>query len=201
MDQWLTWSYLEAGGGGQNKESYQLAAYFFAEHSVLDCLEKRSKLGYFIMTGDELPYPAVSRHEVERFVGDKLDEDIPTDEVFASLRRKYHPFFLIPDQARRSRCESAWRDLLGDQVIAMNSSRDTCLVAAGCVALTEGVVTDLDDFASKLRAAGAERSQVGSVVRALSSYAERLGRGGVATPTANASSPKSPSIWRKLFGA
>lgn len=36
------------------------------------------------MTGDENPYPAVSRHQIEALVGEKLDEDIPLEEVIAA---------------------------------------------------------------------------------------------------------------------
>src|SRR5882724_9878616 len=41
MDQWLTWSFLEGGGGGQQKESYELALYFLNEHVDSDAWNKR----------------------------------------------------------------------------------------------------------------------------------------------------------------
>lgn len=57
MDQWLTWSYLEGGGGGTGEESYELAFYVIAQHTDMDCWVKRKKRGYLFVTGDELPYP------------------------------------------------------------------------------------------------------------------------------------------------
>jgi hypothetical protein len=71
MDQWLTWSFLEGGGGGQDTESYELALYFLAQHTDMDCYRKRDKRGYLFMTGDERPYPAVSRIQVESVIGDR----------------------------------------------------------------------------------------------------------------------------------
>lgn len=200
MDQWLTWTYLEGRGGGQQTESYELALYFFAEHTILDCVTKRQHRGYLFMTGDELPYPAVSKHQVDSLIGDSLDEDIPVEELIAGLRTAYHPFFLVPDQQRRAICETRWRDLLGDQVICMDSSTDTCYVAAGCVALTEGVVTDLDDFARRASAAGATRARLSSIVTALSPYAELLGRSGVPHPIRGAVPGESGGFWRRLVG-
>jgi hypothetical protein len=121
MDRWLTWSYLEGYGGGQNHESYELAFYFLAEHTEMDCWVKRKKKGYLFMTGDELPYPAVSKHQVEALIGDRLDEDVPVAAAVAAVQQTFHPFFLIPDLSRRKRCERTWRDLLGDHVICMQS--------------------------------------------------------------------------------
>src|SRR5262249_16946085 len=70
MDQWLTWTYLEGGGGGQGKESYELGLYFLARHTDIDCARKRRKRGYVFMTGDENYYPLVSRLQVEKLIGD-----------------------------------------------------------------------------------------------------------------------------------
>src|SRR5687767_1614620 len=109
MDQWLTWSFLEGGGGGTGHESYELAFYIAAQHTDTDNWVKRKKKGYFFMTGDELPYPAVSRHQVEALIAEKLDEDIPIEEVIAAAAESYHLFFLIPDQSRRQRCGARWK--------------------------------------------------------------------------------------------
>ena len=61
--------FLEGGGGGQVTESYELAMYFMARHTAIDCLEKRGKRGYLFVIGDEAPYPRVKRREVEQVLG------------------------------------------------------------------------------------------------------------------------------------
>lgn len=187
MDQWLTFSFLEGGGGGQDHESYELALYLLAEHTDLDCWVKRQKRGYLFMTGDELPYPAVSRHQVETLIGDRLDEDVPLEAIVAAVQETYHPFFLIPDRQRRQRCEGAWRKVLGDHVICMEGPHDTCAAAAGLLALTEGVAQDLDALGGLLSSAGLPRERIGAVVRALTPYAEALGRSGAPGARAAAS--------------
>ena len=182
MDQWLTWTYLEGGGGGQNTESYELALYFLAQHTEMDCVRKRGKRGYMFMTGDELPYPAVSRHQVDTIFDDQLDADLPVNAVVAELEKTFHPFFLVPDLERRTRCERRWRDLLGDHVICMESPADTCWVAASIVALSEGVVPQLDALSAVLTDAGAPRDRIAGTLRALVPFAATLGRDGAHAP-------------------
>jgi hypothetical protein len=202
MDQWLTWSYLERGGGGSGEESYELAMYFLAEHTEMDCWLKRKKRGYLFMTGDELPYPAVSRHQVDALIGDRLDDDIPTEEVVAVLRETFHPFFLIPDLERRGKCERRWRDLLGDHVICMESPNDTCYVSAGLVALTEGRVERVEDLKPLIESAGAKPERVNPILRALTPYAAALGRDGAPAPkteSANLPPGGGKSFLKRLF--
>jgi hypothetical protein len=201
IDQWLTWSYIEGGGGGQNHESYELALYFLAEHTDMDCWNKRKHRGYIFMTGDELPYPAVSRHQVEAILGDRLDEDIPAAAVVAAVQETFEPFFLIPDLARRANCERAWRDLLGDHVVCMESPEDTCYVAAGIMALNEGVVSDLDTLAAIFRASALERERTAAIVRALTPYAALAGRDRAPLPATDAAggvTGDGVSHWQRL---
>jgi len=197
MDQWLTWSYLEGGGGGSGEESYDLALYIAAQHTDMDNWVKRKKKGYFFMTGDELPYPAVSRHQVEALIGEKLDEDIPIEEVIAAAAETYHIFFLIPDLERRRRCEARWRKLLGDHTICMESPRDTCSVAAAIVALTEGRATDLNVLAEAFGKNGFDRDHVNSTMRAIRDYAAmlKLPSGTFTRPTTTGTS----NWWKRLF--
>jgi hypothetical protein len=202
MDQWLTWSYLEGGGGGTGSESYELVFYTLAQHTDLDCVGKRKKRGYLFMTGDELPYPFVSRHQVEAIFGEKLDEDIPIEEAIAAAAESYHLFFLIPDLARRQRCEARWHALLGDHVVCMESSEDTCAVAAGIVGLGEGALADLDAFAAALRATGAAGDRIAAAVRALTPFSAVLRPGQPLPPHSFAAPQRAdrPGWWRKLFG-
>ena len=199
MDQWLTWSYLEGGGGGTGQESYELVFYALAQHTDIDCAAKRSKRGYLFMTGDELPYPYVSRHQVEAVFGEKLDEDIPIEEVIAAAAEAFHLFFLIPDLARRQRCEARWLPLLGDHVIGVESPDDICSVAAGIVALNEGTIDGIAAFDSALQRAGIGTDRADAAARALVPYAASLGRG-PSMPWRATHAGLRPAWWRKLFG-
>ena len=194
MDQWLTWSYLEGGGGGTGHESYELAFYVAAQHTDMDNWVKRKKKGYLFITGDELPYPAVSRHQIEVLLGEKLDEDIPIEEVIAAATETYHVFFLIPDQKRAQRCEDRWRKLLGDHTICMESPEDTCAVAAAIVGLTEKRIPSLDAAAKILASNGFTREHVGSTLRALKNYAALLH-----LAPASSSAAAGDSWWKRLF--
>jgi len=197
MDQWLTWSFLEGGGGGTGEESYELAFYIAAQHTDTDNWVKRKKKSYLFLTGDERPYPAVSRHHIEALVGEKLDEDIPIEEVIAAAAESYHIFFLIPNLARRPRCEARWRELLGNHTICMESPADTCAVAAAIVGLTEKLIPDLDSLAGILSSHGFDHQHVGSTIRALQDYAALL-----KLPHSQASYATATPIgkwWRRLF--
>ncbi len=199
MDQWLTWSYLEGGGGGSGEESYELAFYVMAQHTDMDCWVKRRKRGYLFVTGDELPYPAVSRRHVEALIGEQLDEDIPIEEVIAAAAETCHLFFLIPDAQRRRRCEPRWRELLGDHVICMASPDDACAVAAGIVALTEKAVPGLDALAGVMGASGIETQRIHGVLHALDGYAALLDPNAPRRAPPAAAAPRS-SWWKRLFG-
>lgn len=174
MDQWLTRSYLEGGGGGNGGESYELAFYMLAQHTDIDCWEKRKKKGYLFMTGDEHPFDVVSRHQIGSLTGAHLDEDIPIEEVIAAAAENYHLFFLIPDLERRKNCEARWRELLGDHVICMEAPHDTCAVAAAIVGLTEGALANVGQLVDNLNANGMPKQRVSAVVRALAAYSDLL---------------------------
>jgi hypothetical protein len=202
MDQWLTWTYLEGGGGGSGAESYELAFYMAAQHTDLDCWVKRKKKGYLFLTGDELPYRAVSRHQVGSLVGQKLDADVPIEEVIAAAAETYHIFFLVPDLKRRRNCERRWRDLLGDHVICMEDPGDACAVAAAIVGLTERVIPDLAEVPGILLANGIDASRASAIVRVLRPYANLLDPGVASyAHLALSSAVGTASSWmRRVFG-
>jgi len=171
MDQWLTWTYLEGRGGGEG-ESYDLGFYFLATHTEMDCMVKRNKRGYLFMTGDENPFPALSKHIVEGIVGDKLDDDLSMEEVVAEVQKTYVPFFIIPDRARAKRCERRWRDLLGDHVLCLDAPVDVCYVAAGAILLSEGRVSNIKELMELLSKAGMPSNRKSQVAGSLTPFAD-----------------------------
>ena len=182
MDQWLTWSYLEGGGGAFGTESYELAMYFAARHTDMDCYRKRRHRGYFFMTGDEQPYRYVSRKQIFERIGDDIQQDMTVVQVVDELQRTFEPFFLIPDLQRRARCEGIWRELLGDRVICMEDAADTVHVTAGLVGLCEGVIPSLDALAKRLETTGTPKQRLGAIIRALTPFAATLSRDGTPSP-------------------
>lgn len=172
MDRWLTWSWLEGGGGGNGCESYDLAMYFAARHTDTDSVSKRAKRGYFFMTGDENPYPTVSQAWVRDLMGDDLTADVPLEQICEELARAYRPFFLVPDKGRLNRCGKAWAKVFGDHVIAMENSEDTCLTAASLVALCEGA--DVDEVARRLLRDKVARPRVNRIVASIRNFASTL---------------------------
>lgn len=189
MDQWLTWSFVEGGGGAPGHESYELALHVAARHLDMDCLRKRKKRGWLFMTGDEKPYPQLSREVVRSVLGHELEEDLPLRVVVDEAQRSVEPFFLIPDLERRARCERAWRDVLGDRVIALESPVDACAAMAGIVAIGEGVIADLDALARRLGERGLGRDRLGAVVRALTPWAATREADGAPLPPLDPAAP------------
>src|SRR5215472_8043511 len=96
MDDDLGRILLEGGGGGQKTESYELALYFMASHTAIDCHEKRGKRGYLFLIGDEMAYKRVDRAQVRRVIGDDLSENVPLPALMAEVTRKYDVYYILP---------------------------------------------------------------------------------------------------------
>jgi hypothetical protein len=99
LDGWLTKLWLEEGGGGTGRESYELAAFFYARRAVVTGQGK----GYFFFTGDEGFYPEVSGEQVARVLGGPPAADVPARDVFSELAREFHVFFVYPRKAADKR--------------------------------------------------------------------------------------------------
>ncbi|GGT35359.1 hypothetical protein ACFFV7_39295 [Nonomuraea spiralis] len=177
MDDQLGLILLEGGGGGQKRESYELALYFMARHTSIDCHEKRGRRGYLFVIGDEMPYPRVSRSQVKDLVGDRLAAPIGVADIMAELTRKYDVYFILPQGASYAgdpEVLDSWRDLLGQNVLELDDLDAVCETIALTVGLGEdaiGLDEGLEDLAELGSTAGA------SVSRALA----RLDRGTVVT--------------------
>lgn len=165
--------YLEGGGGASITESYELALYFMARHTSLDCFEKRGQRGYLFIIGDEVPYKAVKRREVERVIGDKLQADVPVEDVLAELQKRYEVYFIIPKLTQHWNNEDVrtrWAQLLGQNVLRLEDPAGICELIGSTIGLAEGRI-DLGGLASDLQEAGASSGVARAVARSLDALA------------------------------
>lgn len=187
---------LEGGGGGGNHESYELAMYFLARHTVLDSLTKRDKRGYCFIIGDERVYSQVNRSQVKNIIGDDLQEDIPTEQIVRELQEKYDTYFLfanesgynvadvvedgvgpVSDWSRYDDSTQAlkWRPLLGQNALVLDKGAAVCETIALTVGIGEGTITydegmtdlaEVSDDEASVRAAGEALATVGASANA-----------------------------------
>jgi len=188
MDEHLNNLYLEGGGGGQVTESYELAMYWFARHTKIDCWLKRKDRGYLFLIGDESYYPMVKRDEVRKVIGDTLQEDIPVAKIVIELQEMYDVYMIRPLNAAHGtddRVRRSWVELLGENVIQVEDMDTICEVIAGRIGLAEGV-RDLDGVMADLKDAGLTAGH-DSVRNALVPFA----KGALATSTVEGALEKS----------
>src|SRR6478672_8395257 len=158
--------YLEGGGGGHITESYELALYFMARHTAIDCFEKRGRRGYLFVIGDEIPYPRVKRKEVGAVIGDGLQSGIPVEDVVAELRRTYDVYHVLPKMTSNydhPTVHRRWAELLGQNALRLEEPAGVCELIASTIGVAEGKV-DLEHLTDDLREAGAS-ADVAKAVR------------------------------------
>jgi hypothetical protein len=174
MDDDLGKIYLEGGGGGQVHESYELALYFMARHTSTDCYERRGKRGYLFTIGDEKPYPAARREQILGHIGDRLERDVPVEQIVAEAQQRYECFHIIPTNTSHGRSpevQGRWRELLGERVLLLDDEGAVCETIALAIGLCEGTLFSLAAGAADLAAAGADPRATTAAASALAGYA------------------------------
>lgn len=171
MDEAMANIYLERGGGGQTCESYELAMYYMARHTELDCLNKRGEKGYLFLIGDETPYTHVRGREVKMHIDETLSEDIRTEAILDELREKYEVFWIYPDQGSYTNdrhVQDRLQSLFGQRLIHLDMAENIVELIVGIIGTEEGL--DLDEVAVALREEGSTDAAVASMTTALTAY-------------------------------
>ena len=185
MDDDLSRIWLEGGGGGQKTESYELALYFMARHTHIDCYEKRGKRGYLFIIGDEMAYQKVKPGEVRGVIGDGLEAPIPLTQILAQVQRKWDTYYILPEgssYARDPQVLTFWNSLLGQNLIELSDLDAVCETIALTVGLGEAAI-DLTDGLADLRDVGSKAG--GAVSKALATISKAQGTLVVAAPPAD----------------
>lgn len=139
--------YVEHGGGGNSIESYELPYYFAANHTSIDCWEKRQKKGYIFTIGDEECPQTIQKDHVKDVIGDTLQADIPFSEMLNVCERMYHCFHIMiaeGNHARRhpERVRNGWTSMMGQRAIWLENYQKLSETIISLVQLTEGETKD-----------------------------------------------------------
>eukprot|EP01062_Namystynia_karyoxenos_P023138 TRINITY_DN188_c2_g1_i1.p1 TRINITY_DN188_c2_g1~~TRINITY_DN188_c2_g1_i1.p1 ORF type:complete len:422 (+),score=162.43 TRINITY_DN188_c2_g1_i1:80-1267(+) len=173
IDQTVTKLFLEGQGGGQNHESYELTAYFYARRCMLDL--PAGKKGWFFFTGDEGFYPKVRKDQVAKFVGENESADLDSAQIFRELRQNFHVFLLHKaffDVETNERLVAMWKEELGaSRVLEVPEAKAVVDVMLGAIAIVGGTRT-LEEYARDLREKGQDEQRCASVTEALRPLAD-----------------------------
>ncbi len=174
----LTNLFLEAGGGGQKTESYDLGMYFVANHTSIDCWEKRKKKGYVFIIGDEMPYDVTPKDQIERHIDTKVQDDAKLSDIVTALKERYEVYFILPAMTSNyndSSVISKWEEIVGaDRLLKLQDPAAICELIASLVGVNEGK-TDLDDVDADLADAGTDDKGRKAVGTALATLDKRSG--------------------------
>ncbi len=137
----LLW--LEGGGGGNHYESYTLPWYFAAEHTSIDCFEKRKKKGYIFTIGDENPTPVLEAHRLEKILGYKPEGNLTAKELLKKVSKTYEVFHLMVEEGSHYRrhgaqVKGAWQELLGQRAISLPDHRMMAETIVSIIQVHEG---------------------------------------------------------------
>lgn len=151
IDNDITNLFLEGGGGGgptsqYSHESYELAMYYMANRTRLDCYTVRGAKGYLFIVGDEMPYSTVRATDIRQYIdAEYTGGDVSVKDVVNKLKLTYNVFYVLPNMTNHWKDANVlrtWKALLGENVLELDDPRELCGLIAATVGLCEG--TDLD---------------------------------------------------------
>jgi hypothetical protein len=130
------------GNGGDNEESYGVAAYYYLKHSEIPKAVKPILI--FIL--DATDHDDIQPREVREYIGDVLNVPLSTKDVFKQLGKKYRVYIVSVHGNNRE----YWSDMVGAQhFIPIEEPRDVVEILIGIVA---GELGEFKDF--EMRSSG-----------------------------------------------
>lgn len=120
--EWLDKIWLEFGGGGNTFESYSAAWYMGLYHTKLDAFDKQGRKGIIITMGDEPLNPYLPEGGIRSFVGDSLQGNVDTKELYSDACKKFDIFHIAVDRGSsaywryKDGIKETFGELLGDRL-------------------------------------------------------------------------------------
>ena len=144
LDTWLTRTYIERGGGSNFGESYLLAWYYAAKHTVTDAWEKRNQRGFLFTIGDEPSLSDLPANVIGELMGEPTQQSYTDYQLLEMAREKYNVYHLhIMEGSAGRESLSYWQNLLGDRCIIVDHHMDVAdkiaeIVTGGIKVVLEG---------------------------------------------------------------
>lgn len=173
MEEQISNVLMEAGGGANGHESYDLPMYFLSRCTKTDSWEKRKKKGYAFIIQDEPPSPSLPKHHVKQIFNQDIQADISFEDIIKEAQQTWDVFILRPRETyygANDTITKQWEKLFPGRVIQIQSIDGISEQIALIIANEEGI--DLDSVAESLVAAG---SSMELVVQAKSSLTKSSG--------------------------
>lgn len=124
LDTWLSRTYLEGGGGGNEGESYLLSWYFALNHTVTDAFEKRGEKGILFTIGDEPNLKTLPSNVIRELTG-KESQNWSSDELLEEVSKKWNVYHIhISHGIKSEKASLTWKETLGDNCIVINDYKE-----------------------------------------------------------------------------
>lgn len=172
IDSWLEKIVLEGCGGGQRKESYELAAYYLYKNTQFEVGSE--PIIFFI--GDEKPYPTVNKLQAQKFGIECVESNI---EPFGLLREKVkNNVFMLLNKYCGERFEneitSCWQKLLApEHVIKIGEEKAIVDLMLGIISMVSSA-RDLETYKIDMKDRGQTQARIEGVSKSLENLSTAL---------------------------
>jgi len=115
--------YPEGGGGGQAKETYELWGHYMLKHASTPKAEGKP---FMIIFGDEGYYDKIAANQVRHYIGDNLQRNQNSMQMWQKLKEKFNIYMLRKDYNLRGieeEIDNQWKETLGAEKIVSLSKK------------------------------------------------------------------------------
>lgn len=150
LDTWLTRTYIEKGGGGNEGESYLLAWFYAALHTATDSWDKRKQKGTLFTCGDEPSLSTLHANAIKHLMCETPQAGYTDHELLALVQEKWNVYHLhIMQGSAGHRSLGYWKQLLGDNCIEVKDYKDVAEIISGIIVKNAIIQSSNDGEATK----------------------------------------------------
>jgi hypothetical protein len=187
LDQMISKLYLEGNGGGNEHESYELAAYFYLNNVDLG----KCEYPFFFVTGDEGYFETLHKTTIKTFLDVSVEKDYNSFNIWADLMKKYNVFHIKKPyiaKSYESKIRNQWETTLSkERVLVFSEPKAVIDVVLGLISVTSGSRT-LDEYLKDMEQRGQSKERISLVKELITPYYIQLKSGKINVVKSNVTS-------------